>query len=369
MPFIRHLLSLSLGAALLNAPLLQAEELPAPIRKIEEKGAKIIGSFDAPDGLKGYAAQYQNRGMTLYLTPDGKHVLLGNLYDADGKDLSAEPLQKLVYAPMAKEVWGNLEKSNWIADGKADAPRIVYLFSDPNCPYCNMFWEQARPWVKAGKVQLRHIMVGIIREDSPGKSAALLAAKDPQQALQDHEKAGKGSSLKPLASIPRSGAGQARRQHETDGRTGAVGDPGDLLPRRQGRVATAARRPGPGQADADPRPQITPPLPRRSRLAGESVRQAGAWLAGLFAGKPAPTARESGFSRCAVKTPTRPGSRTPGFPGWKYAPRQEPTGKGSQCVRPFRWFPQVAAAGPGRHTATRCCAHPGAAADPAHPPG
>ncbi|WDG52164.1 thiol:disulfide interchange protein DsbG [Pseudomonas chlororaphis] len=202
MPFIRHLLSLSLGAALLQAPLLHAEELPEAVKKIEAKGAKIVGSFDAPDGLKGYAAQYQNRGMALYLTPDGKHVLLGNLYDADGKDLSAEPLQKLVYAPMAKAVWARMEKSNWIADGKADAPRVVYLFSDPNCPYCNMFWEQARPWVNAGKVQLRHIMVGIIREDSPGKSAALLAAKDPQKALQDHEKAGKGSSLKPLAKIP-----------------------------------------------------------------------------------------------------------------------------------------------------------------------
>ncbi|MGY3258074.1 thiol:disulfide interchange protein DsbG [Pseudomonas chlororaphis] len=202
MPFIRHLLILSLGAALLQAPLLHAEELPEAVKKIEAKGAKIVGSFDAPDGLKGYAAQYQNRGMALYLTPDGKHVLLGNLYDADGKDLSAEPLQKLVYAPMAKAVWAKMEKSHWIADGKADAPRVIYLFSDPNCPYCNMFWEQARPWVNAGKVQLRHIMVGIIREDSPGKSAALLAAKDPQKALLDHEKAGKGSSLKPLAKIP-----------------------------------------------------------------------------------------------------------------------------------------------------------------------
>ena len=45
-------------------------------------------------------------------------------------------------------------------------------------------------------------MVGIIREDSPAKSAALLAAKDPQTALHDHEKAGKASTLKPLAKIP-----------------------------------------------------------------------------------------------------------------------------------------------------------------------
>ncbi|MBV4544987.1 thiol:disulfide interchange protein DsbG [Pseudomonas triticicola] len=203
MPRLRHLLTLTLGTALLHLPSVQAaEELPAAIKKIEAKGAKIVGQFDAPDGLRGYAAQYQNRGMALYLTPDGKHVLVGNLYDADGKDLSSEPLQKLVYAPMSKEVWGKFEASNWIQDGNKDAPRTVYLFSDPNCPYCNMFWEQARPWVKAGKVQLRHIMVGIIREDSPGKSAALLAAKDPAKALEDHEKAGKGSALKALKDIP-----------------------------------------------------------------------------------------------------------------------------------------------------------------------
>ena len=159
MPRLRHLLTLTLGAALLHLPLAQAaEELPEAIKKIEAKGAKIVGQFDAPDGLRGYAAQYQNRGMALYLTPDGKHVLLGNLYDADGNDLSSAPLQKLVYAPMSKEVWGKMEASNWIGDGNKDAPRVVYLFSDPNCPYCNMFWEQARPWVKAGKVQLRVTM-------------------------------------------------------------------------------------------------------------------------------------------------------------------------------------------------------------------
>src|SRR5471030_635023 len=199
---LRHLLTLTLGAALLHLPSVQAEELPDAIKKIEAKGAKIVGQFDAPDGLSGYAAQYQNRGMALYMNPDGKLVLLVNLYYADGNDLSSAPLQKLVYAPMAKEVWGKMEASNWIGDGNKDAPRVVYLFSDPNCPYCNMFWEQARPWVKAGKVQLRHIMVGIIREDSPGKSAALFAAKDPQKALEEHEAAGKGSKLQALDKIP-----------------------------------------------------------------------------------------------------------------------------------------------------------------------
>ncbi|QVL20705.1 thiol:disulfide interchange protein DsbG [Pseudomonas qingdaonensis] len=194
--------AITLALGMFATQLAVAEELPKAVQQIEAKGAKVTGSFDAPNGLKGYAAQFQNRGVALYLTPDGKHVLVGSLFDEQGQDLSEAPLEKLVYAPMAKQVWAKLDKTAWIADGKADAPRVVYLFSDPNCPYCNMFWQQARPWVDSGKVQLRHIMVGIIRADSPAKSAALLASADPQKALQTHESAGKASTLKPLAKIP-----------------------------------------------------------------------------------------------------------------------------------------------------------------------
>jgi len=125
-----------------------------------------------------------------------------SLLDAKGEDLTRGQLEKLVYEPLGKEMWARMAGSSWIADGRGDAPRIVYLFSDPNCPYCNMFWKQARPWVEAGKVQLRHIMVGMLRADSAGKSAALLSAKDPQAALDAHEAAGKASKLKALEQIP-----------------------------------------------------------------------------------------------------------------------------------------------------------------------
>lgn len=196
------IVTLSVALGLLGGQLAQAEDLPKAVQQIEAKGAKIVGRFDAPNGLQGYAAQFQNRGVALYLTPDGKHVLVGSLFNEQGQDLSEAPLEKLVYAPLAKEVWAKLDKTAWIADGKADAPRVVYLFSDPNCPYCNVFWQQARPWVDSGKVQLRHIMVGIIRADSPAKSASLLASSDPQKALHAHESAGKASTLKPLEKIP-----------------------------------------------------------------------------------------------------------------------------------------------------------------------
>jgi thiol:disulfide interchange protein DsbG len=187
--------------ALLLAPLALAQTLPPAIQAVEARGAKIVGSFDAPGGLKGYAARYNGEGMALYLTPDGDHVLIGSLLDASGEDMTRAPLEKLVYEPLGKEMWQQLESSTWIQDGAADAPRIVYMFSDPNCPFCNMFWKQARPWVEAGEVQLRHVMVGMLRPDSAGKAAALLVAKDPQESLNAHEAAGKVSKLEPIERI------------------------------------------------------------------------------------------------------------------------------------------------------------------------
>ena len=192
----------ALLATLLVMPLAQAEEWPAPIKAIEARGAEIIQRFDAPSGLQGYAARFNGQGVALYLTADGEHVLVGSLLNAQGEDLSREPLDKLVYGPQGKAMLSKLEKSSWITDGKASAPRIVYVFSDPNCPYCNLFWKQARPWVEAGAVQVRHVMVGMLRQDSAAKAAALLSASDPQAALHEHEAAGKASTLQGLKKIP-----------------------------------------------------------------------------------------------------------------------------------------------------------------------
>ena len=205
---------------LLTVPLLHAEDWPAPIKAVEARGAEIIQRFDAPSDLQGYAARYNGQGVALYLTADGEHVLVGSLLNAQGEDLSQQPLDKLVYEPLAKEMLGKLEHSTWIADGSTKAPRILYMFSDPNCPYCNMFWKQARPWVEAGDVQIRHVMVGMLRQDSVEKAAALLNAKDQQAALHEHESAGKASKLKGLKMIP------AAIQQQLDSNLGLMAEMG-----------------------------------------------------------------------------------------------------------------------------------------------
>lgn len=177
-------------ALAMAAPALADDHWPAPVQALSAQGLQIHAEFEAPGGLTGYAASYPAGEVAIYLTPDGEHAIVGTLVDAEGNDLSDAALDEHVRAAQFAEVWERLEKSHWILDGDADAPRVVYTFTDPNCPYCRQFWEAARPWVEAGEVQLRHIMVGILASNSPAKAASLLGAEDPAAALHAHSDGG-----------------------------------------------------------------------------------------------------------------------------------------------------------------------------------
>ncbi|AAZ98740.1 thiol:disulfide interchange protein DsbG [Thiobacillus denitrificans ATCC 25259] len=203
-PYVLAIL-LALPAQALAA---EAKNWPAPIMALQTEGVEVVGTFKAPGGLTGYAGRVGQQPLAIYLTSDGKYAIVGTMIDGKGNNLSEKPVADLVNKPMTEQVWQQLGQSTWVGDGKPTAPRVVYAFTDPNCPYCNKFWNDARPWVKSGKVQLRHVMVAILGPTSPGKAAAILAAKDPEAALTRHEQAHATGGVKPLGRIPQKTAAQ-----------------------------------------------------------------------------------------------------------------------------------------------------------------
>ncbi|MGQ9427024.1 thiol:disulfide interchange protein DsbG [Gilvimarinus sp. F26214L] len=177
---------LGIGAVALStlAIGLAAQQYPAPIAQLEADGVEIADSFEAPGGLKGYVGIYNGRPMEIYLTPDGDHALVGTMVNAQGEAVARD---KLARASASGLDWSSFADTHWIAEGDLNAEKVVYVFTDPNCPFCAKFWEAAQPHLKKGGVQLRHIMVGMLREDSPAKAATFLAAEDPAAALAKHE--------------------------------------------------------------------------------------------------------------------------------------------------------------------------------------
>jgi len=200
---MKKLLLLSLLAIAGRA--ISAEAVPEVIKNFgEQQGIKIVKKIDAPGGAPAWLGQYQDMGVTLFLTPDGKHVISGYLYDDKGKNLSEAVFQKEIYIPLGREMWKSLNAAHPLKEGADNAPRKVFVFADPFCPYCKAFWTEAQPWVKAGKVQLNTLLVASLNPQSGPYASAILNAKDPVSAWREYELSGGKTLPKNPGDTPRS---------------------------------------------------------------------------------------------------------------------------------------------------------------------
>lgn len=209
---------------------------PAVISTLRSQGVDFMGTFDTPIGLSGYAGVAGQQPLAVYVSADGQYAVVGTLVNARGEDLNAAKLKELVQGPLGQKTWASVEGSHWVAEGKDDAPRIIYSFSDPNCPYCNHFWQAAQPWVESGKVQIRHILVGVIRQDSAGKAAAILGAASPPQALLENERNFAKGGIKPLPTVPAGVQAKLRANEMTMLELGFQGTPGIVFKGADGTV-------------------------------------------------------------------------------------------------------------------------------------
>ena len=76
------------------------------LKGIEKHGFEVVAEFDAPAGLRGFAGVVGGQQpAAAYVTADGKYVLVGSLFDAEGNDVAAEAVEKLVAAPMSAKMW------------------------------------------------------------------------------------------------------------------------------------------------------------------------------------------------------------------------------------------------------------------------
>jgi thiol:disulfide interchange protein DsbG len=86
-----------------------------------------------------------------------------------------------------------LDRARWIASGSKSTERVVYVFTDPDCPFCNDLWR-ALQTARAPEVQVRYLLVAVIDADSRGRDATILESADPAAALEKHERAFAGGA-------------------------------------------------------------------------------------------------------------------------------------------------------------------------------
>lgn len=85
----------------------------------------------------------------------------------------------------AATLLGKMDQATWFAEGKGH--QLIYVFFDPNCPYCHKLYEELRPHVKAGGLEVRWVPIGVLMQTSLGKAAAILQAESPIKAFYRNE--------------------------------------------------------------------------------------------------------------------------------------------------------------------------------------
>jgi len=115
--------------------------------------------------------------LTLYLTPDGKHLVSGVM------DLTVDPA--VAQRKMRQELAATLASGAWLIRGDEEAPLKIVVFSDFECPYCKRFAEIVQQLTPEERSQLQIIYRQLPLNIHPWARDA--AALSTCVALQDKE--------------------------------------------------------------------------------------------------------------------------------------------------------------------------------------
>ncbi|MHB8252721.1 MAG: thioredoxin fold domain-containing protein [Acidiferrobacter sp.] len=105
--------------------------------------------------------------------------------------------------PRNDQLWAKLQVAASIPEGVGT--RHLYVFFDPNCPYCHDLYDSLQPLIGPKGLKVDWIPVGILALTSFGKAAALLESPNPSHALAQAEhrfRRGRGGEVRPQRATP-----------------------------------------------------------------------------------------------------------------------------------------------------------------------
>ncbi|MTH94830.1 thioredoxin fold domain-containing protein [Roseibium sp. RKSG952] len=106
------------------------------------------------------------------------------------------------------------EKTAYFDVGSNSAPLTVWKFADPNCPYCHAAWDYMKDLVRARKIKVRIVGVGVL-DGSHDKMMDILASPSPGRVWLNSN-GGRSEILKPEVEDERFDAARRYMQANMD---------------------------------------------------------------------------------------------------------------------------------------------------------
>lgn len=181
------------------------QAVPQALQPALRQGLRVISNFPAASGLTGWVMRGNDgKYMVAYTTPDGQTLVVGELINSSGQNLSELYADRYVPSPELTAVWADLEQATVVVTGSKERSKsVVYVIMDPNCIFCHLLWIALKPYEAAG-LQVRWVPVGFLHEDSSAKAAAILQGGEPalEQCQQHFDVKTESGGIKGIAITP-----------------------------------------------------------------------------------------------------------------------------------------------------------------------
>lgn len=161
------------------------QDLPVVIKNLKKTDNVVVEKkFSAVSGLSGYVLKFENDYSLVYVTPDGKSMLIGALIDENIENLSAVYAEKHIPAPDYEAAFSQLEDSLHVTTGAKDGnvEAVAYVFYDVNCGFCHQVHGAYEKFASAG-LQVKYIPVAFLQASSLTKAVKIHSSKDPEKSL------------------------------------------------------------------------------------------------------------------------------------------------------------------------------------------
>jgi len=163
------------------APALAAADEAAIRRVMESKlgGAKVEGIVAAPvSGLYEVRYRAQDGVHVFYTDANANYIISGKIFEArTSRNLTEESLRKLNAVD-----FGALPLAQAVKVQRGSGKRVLVMFSDPYCPYCQRF-EKALQQVE--DITIYVFMYPVIRPELKEQSRAVWCSPDRAKAWLD----------------------------------------------------------------------------------------------------------------------------------------------------------------------------------------
>ena len=157
----------------------EEDEVKASMKEFIPQEFKVesIQALKEIPGLCEVVIKVDVQPLVFYTDKEMRYVLAGNLISlADKKNITRERQQK--FMKVSQDLLKELEKHKDFAFGKVGSQKYIYLFTDPDCPFCKRSEPIVEKWANEKGVEVRVILFPLpIHPQAFEKSVALVCDK------------------------------------------------------------------------------------------------------------------------------------------------------------------------------------------------